>query len=318
MSGNPLQPFLEAGGVVLLDGGLATELESRGAEVRGPLWSAQALVEHPDLVREVHLAYFRAGADVATTASYQASLEGLGRHGLDARAAREALRRSAGLAIEAREAFLRDGLPAGRVRPLVAGSIGPYGAARADGSEYTGHYGLGRQALADYHGPRLEELCRAGVDLLAVETIPSPDEADVLCQLLGAWPAIGAWISFSARDASHVAEGQPVETAAALVAGHAQVLAIGVNCLSPRLVVPLLERMGRVTDKPLVAYPNSGEAWDAVQRCWTGAGGFDAATDGPRWRAAGARLIGGCCRTTPDTIRALRVALVPVPEEAPA
>ncbi|HEX9164729.1 MAG TPA: homocysteine S-methyltransferase [Gemmatimonadales bacterium] len=311
MTANPLQPFLRAAGVVLLDGGLATELERRGADLHGHLWSARLLVDQPDLLRQVHLGYFTAGADVAITASYQASIGGLLQRGVSEPEGRAAIRRSVQMAAEAREQFLEPGLPPGRRPPLVAGSIGPFGAARADGSEYSGHYGVSRQALADFHGPRLEELIRAGADLLAIETIPSPEEAEVVVQLLRAWPAVGAWVSFSCRDAAHVCEGEPIEAAVAPIVGHPQVLAVGVNCTPPEFIEPLLHRLRRVTDKPLVAYPNSGEAWDATRRCWVGAGGFDPAVEGPRWYAAGARLIGGCCRTTPETIRSLRAALAP-------
>ena len=315
MSHDPLQSFLRSAGVVLLDGGLATELERRGADLRGHLWSARILVEQPDLLRQVHLDYFIAGADVAITASYQASIGGLMQQGATEPEARATLRRSVQVAAEAREQFLRLGLPAGRRPPLVAGSIGPYGAARADGSEFSGHYGVSRQALADFHGPRLEELIRAGADLLAIETIPSPEEAEVVVQLLRAWPAVGALVSFSCRDSAHVCEGEPIEAAVAPVVGHPQVLAVGINCTPPQFLEPLLHRLRRVTDKPLVAYPNSGELWDATNRCWLGSGGFDPLVEGPRWYQAGARLIGGCCRTGPDTIRALRSALVPPPAE---
>lgn len=312
MSQDSLQPFLGSAGVVLLDGGLATELERRGADLRGQLWSARLLVDQPELLRQVHLAYFTAGADVAITASYQASIAGLLQQGISEPEARAAIRRSVQMAAEAREQFLEPGLPPGRRPPLVAGSIGPYGAARADGSEYSGHYGVSRHALADFHGPRLEELIRAGADLLAIETIPSPEEAEIVVQLLRAWPAVGAWVSFSCRDGAHVCEGEPIEAAVAPIVGHPQVLAVGVNCTPPEFIEPLLHRLRRVTDKPLVAYPNSGEAWDATRRCWLGTGGFDPSVEGPRWYRAGARLIGGCCRTGPETIRSLRSALIPL------
>jgi homocysteine S-methyltransferase len=222
------------------------------------------------------------------------------------------MRHSVHLAMQAREDFLRGGLPEGRLAPLVAGSVGPYGASRADGSEFSGHYGVSRQALADFHGPRLEELARSGADLLAIETIPSPVEAEVILQLLHAWPALGVWVSFSCRDEGHVSEGLSIEAAAAPLVSHPQVLAVGLNCTAPRFASALLRRLQRVTDKPLVAYPNSGEEWDAGRRCWTGAGHFDPTADGAAWYRAGARLIGGCCRTTPQTIRSLRETLMPL------
>ncbi len=295
---------------MVLDGGLATELERRGADLRDPLWSARVLLDQPGLVRDVHLAYFRAGADVATTASYQASLPGLMARGLDRRAALAVIRSSVTLARDARDAFCSSQAATGRMRPLIAGSVGPYGAALADGSEYRGGYGLSRDQLAEFHLPRLEALLEAGADLLAIETIPSAVEAEVVVGLLDRWPDARAWVSFTCRDEGHTAEGQPVEAAAQAVFGSPSVIAVGVNCVAPPLVLPLLQRLRAVTDRPLVAYPNSGEVWDSAARCWTGsAAGFDAARDVPAWYAAGARLIGGCCRTTPEDVLCIRQAL---------
>jgi homocysteine S-methyltransferase len=309
---NPLAPFLERQGVVILDGGLATELERRGADLRDALWSARLLLDDPGLVREVHRAWFEAGADAVATASYQASLDGLRRRGLGASEAVRLMSRSVELVCEAREQFWAGpARTAGRLYPLVVGSVGPYGAALADGSEYRGNYGVDRDALATFHRPRLEALHAGGVDLVALETFPSPGEVEVVLRLLEHWPELTCWVSFSCRDGSHVAEGQALGEATRAVEGHPQVVAVGANCVRPALADEILRHIGGATDKPLVIYPNRGEAWDAVARCWVGtADQFDPAVDAPRWVSLGARLVGGCCRTTPDLIRALRRALL--------
>jgi homocysteine S-methyltransferase len=306
---------LAAQGFVVLDGGLATELERRGADLRDPLWSARLLIENPDLIRLVHESYFAAGADVAVSASYQASVPGFAARGAPAGEARRLIALSVELAQEARRRFwdAAGGAASRRIRPLVAGSIGPYGAALADGSEYRGNYAVSRQALADFHGPRLEALVGAAPDLLAIETIPSTDEALLLLELLTAWPEMQAWVSFTCRDATRVSEGQPVAEAIAAVAGHRQVAAVGFNCVAPALAGPLLSAAASVTDKPLVIYPNSGERWDAGERRWLpGDEAVDFGESAPGWLEAGGRLIGGCCRTTPDTVRAIRRSLVRV------
>jgi homocysteine S-methyltransferase len=310
----PLTPLLRDGGTVILDGGLATELERRGADLADRLWSARLLADDPGLIAEVHQDYLAAGADVVATASYQASIGGFARRGLSESAARGLIRLSAALARDVRDRFwLSGGIEPGRPRPLVAGSIGPYGAALADGSEYRGRYQIGPAELMAFHLPRLEELVAGGVDVLALETFPSPDEAVIVLGLMRQWPGMTAWVSFSTADDAHVAEGQPVEEAVRAVAGLPGVVAVGVNCLPPSRVDRLLERIGRVTNLPLVAYPNLGETWDAVGRCWVGTGEeFDPARDAGRWHRLGARLLGGCCRTTPGTVRAIRHALSPV------
>ncbi len=298
-------------GFVVLDGGLATELERGGADLHDPLWSAKALLEAPDRIQRVHQAFFAAGADVAISASYQASITGFGERGLGPAEARRLMGSSVALAQRARERFWESSdRMASRAWPLVAGSVGPFGAARADGSEYTGSYGVSRQQLADFHGPRLEALTGAGADLLAIETCPSPTEADVVLELLRSWPDTQVWVAFTCRDERTVSEGQAVTEVIAAVAVHPQVSAVGFNCVPPRLVDGLLEQAGSVTTKPLVVYPNSGERWDVMGRRWlAGDAACDFGESAPRWRARGAQLIGGCCRTTPDTIRRIREAL---------
>jgi homocysteine S-methyltransferase len=275
------------------------------------LWSARLLSEAPERIRAVHAAYYAAGADVAITASYQASFDGFAKAGLDRAAAAELMRRSVGLACEARDAFWSE--PAnrvGRVRPLVAASIGSYGAYLADGSEYRGNYGVPRKVLKTFHRPRLEVLAGdAGVDVLAVETIPSAMEAEVVAELLREYPGVPTWMSFCCRDEARIAEGALLRECVAIAESADSVVAIGVNCTAPRFVSGLLREARDVTRKFLVAYPNLGETWDAVTRAWTGEGSEAEIVEmAQEWFGIGARLIGGCCRTGPGLIAGLRSA----------
>lgn len=305
---NPIAPFLERQGVVILDGALATELERRGADLRDPLWSAKVLLEQPDLIRRVHFDYFAAGADVATTASYQATIPGLLQRGLNCKQAADVLRLSVALAQQARDAYCLTPRPA-RLAPLVAASIGCYGAGLHDGSEYRGDYGLSVQQLIDWHRPRLAVLADSGADLLACETIPCLAEGEALATLLYEFPRICAWLSFSCKDERTLCHGEPFAQAVALANAAPNIVAVGVNCTAPRHIEGLLAAASAVTPKPLVAYPNSGESWDAARHCWQATSAQpDWRACVPRWRAAGARLIGGCCRTTPETIRQIAKA----------
>jgi homocysteine S-methyltransferase len=257
----------------------------------------------------VHRDYFEAGADVATSASYQASFEGFARRGIGTARAAELLRLTVTLAIEARDEYLRTADPP-RARPLIAASVGPYGAALADGSEYRGGYAISDEALADFHRPRLSVLANAGADLLACETVPSLREALVLARMLAEYPQTCAWISFSCRDGQHTSEGQPIEECVQALDAFSQIVSVGVNCTSPAHIVPLLRRMRHRTTKPLIVYPNSGETYDAAQRRWRGSADTSALdAQALAWHAEGARLIGGCCRTTPSDIRAIRSRL---------
>jgi homocysteine S-methyltransferase len=303
---DPIGERLRARAVVILDGALATELERHGANLSDPLWSAKCLLESPELIRKVHLDYFRAGAQVVTTATYQATFEGFARRGIEREDAARLMREAVSLALEARAEFCASSPPAGLTPgPLIAASVGPYGAMLADGSEYRGHYGLSDRALADFHRPRLDVLARSGADVLAFETVPCLQEALVLAGLLAEHPGMTAWLSFSCRDGAHNSEGEDIARCAEALRDHAQLAAIGVNCTAPEHVPELLERMRERAAQPLLAYPNSGQRYDAETKCWLGEAQRAATTHAGQWVAAGARLVGGCCRTTPADIRAL-------------
>lgn len=318
---NPLQPFLDQTGVVILDGALATELERRGADLNDSLWSAKLLLEAPALIRQVHYDYFAAGANVATTASYQATFAGFARRGLNEVQAAALMRLSVQLAVEARDQYwqaVRDNGQevAGKLphspRPLVAASIGPYGAYLADGSEYRGDYDLTIEQLMDFHRPRLQVLAKSGADLLACETIPCLAEGEALVKLLAEFPQMVAWLSFSCCDETHVCHGERFADCVALAEQSEQIVAVGLNCTPPRFAEPLLRQAARVAAKPLVVYPNSGERWDAANHCWLpGTGVTHFAEPARQWYNVGARLIGGCCRTTPADIRVIANVLRP-------
>lgn len=301
-----LKPFLERNGVLILDGGLATELERKGADLNHHLWSAKLLAEKPDLIRQVYRDYLHAGADCIATASYQASEEGLTAAGFSVFQARELMRFSVSLAIEERNIFSRE--HPDRIRPLVSASIGPYGAYLADGSEYTGKYEVEDSVMRDFHASRLRLLADSEVDIIAFETIPSIREARIVLDVLGESTDKPAWISFQCRDETHVAGGTPIKECTELVNTYSQIEAIGINCVPPALVSPLINEITTAgTEKYIAVYPNSGEVYHADTKTWHGTG--DPASCGimaGEWFQKGARLIGGCCRTGPEHIASIR------------
>jgi homocysteine S-methyltransferase len=295
--------------VTILDGGLATELEARGHDLSDRLWSARLLMDDPTAIEDVHLAYYEAGARLATTASYQATIPGFEAAGVDREGALAAMGRSVEVARRARDRFHEGG---GAVEPglLVAGSVGPYGAMLADGSEYRGDYDPGDAALRDFHAPRIEALLAAGADLLAIETIPTMREAAVLVELVASTGA-RAWLSYQFRDGAMTAAGEPIGEAVALAADVRDVVAVGVNCTAPQYVPALLTAARAATTKPLIAYPNDGDTWDARDRRWVAAdpdGRFEPAAVAS-WVGLGAAWLGGCCGTGPAEIAALAAAV---------
>lgn len=283
-----------AEGAVVLDGGLSNQLEAQGCDLSDALWSARLLADDPGQIEAAHAAYVRAGAQVLITSSYQATFEGFARRGVAREEAAGLLARSVELA--------RGAGAAAEGEVWVAASVGPYGAMLADGSEYRGRYGLSVRELERFHRPRIEALAAAGPDVLALETVPDMDEAQAL---LGAVEGCGVpvWLSYSITG-ERTRAGQELAQAFALAAGRDDVIAVGVNCCEPADADAAVELAAAVTGKPVVVYPNSGERWDVAERGWRGRTTYDPARVRD-WLAAGARLVGGCCRVGPREIAEL-------------
>ena len=284
-------------GPVVLDGGLATQLESQGHNLDSALWSARLLRDDPDAIVQAHLAYFTAGAQVATTASYQASLGGFAQAGISQAEAEQLIRRSVRLAEQAR-ASLEDGNDR-----WIAGSVGPYGAALADGSEYRGDYDLSLDELRAWHRPRIALLAEAGVDILALETIPCLAEVEaLLAEVDGSRQP--CWLSITCAG-EHTRAGEPAAEAFSLARDVEEIVAVGVNCIDPADAYTLVQSASESTGKPVVVYPNSGERWDAAARAWIGPATFHAeGCQGlDQWRRTPGRWLLPCgpCRDPGDS-----------------
>jgi homocysteine S-methyltransferase len=294
--------------LLILDGGLATELERRGYDISGALWSAHVLLETPDAIEQLHYDYFAAGADCVITASYQASYEGFGKLGLSKDETTALLLKSVSLAETARDRFAA--LGGDRRKRFVAASVGPYGATLHDGSEYHGNYGLSVAELRAFHEARFGVLSESSADVLACETIPSLDEARALAELLRQHPTTDAWFSFTSPDGVHTAHGEKLVDCARFLDSEDKIIAVGVNCVHPRVVGTAIRELIAGTDRRIVVYPNSGERWNILEHKWTGVPDNETlATLAPSWVETGASIVGGCCRTGPKEIADLAKAL---------
>ena len=291
-------PFL------ILDGALATELERKGADLNDPLWSAKVLLENPSLIEETHLDYLRAGADIICTATYQATLDGFVKQGFSALKAESLFELSVHLAKEARAVYLSENSPV--FSPLVAGSIGSYGAYLADGSEYTGDYVLSKDELKAFHRHRIEILLEQGVDLLIFETFPNFSEVQAINELLVEYSPCPAMFSVSCKTAFQLADGHSLQQAFEAIEQNDQILAYGINCLHPELATAVLKNCHSKIEKNLMVYPNNGDTWDAANKCWINADlGLDITEHWNDWLRNEAKIIGGCCNTTPSYIEKL-------------
>lgn len=307
-----LKQLLDKEQVLILDGPLGTELEELGYDISGKLWSAKYLLEDPNLIKTIHQTYLEAGADLLTSASYQATIPGLIEAGLNQTEAEKIITSTVSLAQDARTAFwqsLTDDQKAQRPHPLVLGDVGPYAAYLANGSEYSGDYGeVDLDTLKEFHRPRIQLLVDAGSDALALETIPNTLEVTALLQLLAEdFPQVDTYLSLTSPDGKHLPDGTSLTAIAEQVNQSPQVLVIGINCSSPLIITEALTALRQGTDKPFIVYPNSGEIYDGQTQTWS------QATDkrltpsdfAKNWQKAGAQLIGGCCRTRPEDIKNL-------------
>lgn len=287
-----------AEGPLVLDGGLATQLEAAGHDLTSGVWSAQVLAEDPEAVRAAHRTFFAAGAQLATTASYQVSSRGFASVGQDTLHISRLLRRSVRVARQAADEVADE--------TWVAASVGPYGATLGDGSEYRGDYGLSVDQLRRWHRFGIQVLADVGPDVLALETVPCLAEAEALLEEVRGLPR-PCWLSLTC-DGDRTRAGEPVAEAFAMAAEVDEVVAVGVNCLDPADTPELVALAHAVSGKPVVVYPNAGERWDPVARRWSGDRTAVASlVDG--WLDAGARLVGGCCRVGPDEIGAVAEAV---------
>lgn len=297
----PLTTLLAENGYLIIDGAMGTELEVRGCKLNDKLWSAKVLVENPELIYQVHLDYLHAGADLLITSSYQASVPGYARGGIDRQQALALIAKSVELAKQARTDYQQE---IKHLKPiLVAGSVGPYATYLADGSEYRGDYQVQHEEILQFHRPRVTALIDAGIDILCFETLPVYSEIKSILMLLTEYPTMTAYMSFSLRDENHLCDGTPLSVVVELMNAKPQIVAIGVNCIALDKVGAALMTLKRLTDKPLLVYPNSGEQYDPITKTWITRSDKQTLVDHiDEWLALGAKLIGGCCRTGPQDI----------------
>lgn len=285
---------------VVIDGGLSNVLEAKGCNLNHKLWTAKLIEENPEVLIQTHLDYIKAGAQIIATASYQASFPGLNEEGYSSDDAEDIMIKSVELAQEAiRRSKSEDDI-------LIAASLGPYGAYLADGSEYRGNYSISKDELIDFHAERLAFFNHSNADLLAFETIPSFEEAEVISDLLKESPK-PAWVSFSCHDDERINDGTPLSAAAAIFSEHPKVFAVGINCTHPKYISSLIDEIkGTVPSKQVLIYPNSGEVYDASTKTWLALSEpLDFANLTKKWVSQGANMVGGCCRIGPEHIAKL-------------
>ncbi len=289
---------------LLIDGGLSNALEGQGLELDHPLWSARLLDSNPEAIVQAHLAYLEAGARCIITSSYQATIPGFLNSGYSQKQAETLILKTVELAERAIGIFLSNHEVPNK--PLIAASIGPYGAYLADGSEYHGKYAISSDDLRSFHLGRMKMLARSNADFFACETIPSYQEAKVLAEILESINK-PAWVSFTCQNEQQLRDGTTIEKCISLFSNHDNVFAIGINCTAPEYISGLIKRITILSaDKKVLVYPNSGELYDAQTKTWcTTSEPASFSQLAQEWISLGADIIGGCCRIGPTHIQSL-------------
>jgi homocysteine S-methyltransferase len=309
-----LTDILEKQKVLILDGALGTQLQKNGYDVNDSLWSAKFLSENTEAIKQVHLEYLEAGADCIITSSYQASFEGFMKKGFSQEEAKKLIELSIEIAKDVRDDFWGNlENKNNRIKPLIAASIGPYGAFLADGSEYTGNYGISKKELTNFHKKRLDIIVNKNPDILACETMPSLEEVKILSELLKEYKELDSWITFSAKDGSVTNANDDIVQCASWLNEQKDITAIGINCTAPQFISSLIEKIKSVCNKPIVVYPNGGSAYNPITKIWekSDTNPSEFAKMSHLWQNQGASLIGGCCETGPKEIKAIREILLP-------
>lgn len=308
MMGGKIQKLLEETGKFVIDGSMSSALEEMGCDLNDSLWTAKVLLQEPELIKEVHKYYFRAGADCGITCTYQATVDGFMRKGLSRKAAEDTIRNAVRLFLEARDEWWNEEEHHDRAYPLCLGSVGPYGACLADGSEYRGNYGISRDELKDFHETQIRLVHEGGADVILCETVPSLEEALIqseICEEKG----LEYWISFNCQDVHRTCEGQEIGACAEALRDRPHLQMIGVNCTMPQYVESLIREMVEKGDRPVAAYPNNGSVYDPVTKTWRAPeawqGFYSYALS---YYRAGAAAVGGCCTTLAPEISAARRA----------
>jgi homocysteine S-methyltransferase len=310
---NIIEKILQKQKVFILDGALGTQIQKNGHDVNDSLWSAKFLNEDTSVIKEVHKQYLEAGADCIITSSYQASIEGFLKKGFSKEKAIELIKLSINIAKEARDEYwevFED--KQSRIKPLVAASIGPYGAYLADGSEYSGDYKISDEELKDFHKRRLEIIVETNPDILACETIPLLKEAKIICDLLKQYPHIASWITFSAKNENYTNAGDDIKECMTYLNKQGHISAVGINCTAPQYIPMLIENIKSVSSKPIVVYPNGGSKYNPITKVWEKGelSPQEYAKLSHLWYTKGAKVIGGCCETTPNEIECIRKTLI--------
>lgn len=309
---NIFEEVLKKQKAIIIDGALGTQIQRNGHNVNDSLWSAKFLAENPQVIKDVHMQYLQAGADIIITSSYQASFEGFLQKGFSKEKAVELLKLSINIALETRDEFWENCKQENRIKPLVAASVGPYGAYLADGSEYSGDYKISDYELKNFHKKRLEVLIQTNPDIYSFETIPSLNEAKILCELIEEFELVNSWLTFSAKNESFTNANDEICEAVKYLDSCKLLGAIGINCTAPQYIPQLIENVKSNTNKPIVIYPNGGSKYNPITKNWEKGeiSPVEYAKMAHLWFTKGATIIGGCCETGPEEIKEIRNILL--------
>ncbi len=284
--------------IKLLDGSLSYPLEKQGYDLNKKLWTGDALINDPNVIKKIHKDYLVAGVDFISTSTYQISYRVLKEMGYNLNEIKDIFKRSVDL--------VQDAIEETKIKRKVkiVGSYGPFGASLSDGSEYTGKYKTSDEIIMSYHIDNMNIIKELDIDIVLYETIPCLREIEILSKVVEEYKK-EVWISFTCNKDLEFRDGTSIMKACKIISSIENISTIGINCFSPLLAEKAIKKLKKNSNKKILIYPNSGEIYNNKDKDWYGEKYFDNSMI-KKWLALSPDIIGGCCRVGFEDIQNMR------------
>ena len=284
--------------IKLLDGSLSYPLEKQGYDLNKKLWTGDALINDPNVIKKIHKDYLVAGVDFISTSTYQISYRVLKEMGYNLNEIKDIFKRSVDL--------VQDAIEETKIKRKVkiVGSYGPFGASLSDGSEYTGKYKTSDEIIMSYHIDNMNIIKELDIDIVLYETIPCLREIEILSKVVEEYKK-EVWISFTCNKDLEFRDGTSIMKACKILSSIENISTIGINCFSPLLAEKAIKKLKKNSNKKILIYPNSGEIYNNKDKDWYGEKYFDNSMI-KKWLALSPDIIGGCCRVGFEDIQNMR------------
>ena len=287
--------------IKLLDGSMSFPMEQLGYNLKNKLWTGKALINNPDLIKDIHKGYIDAGADFISTSTYQISFDRLKNMGYQSEEIKKIFQKSVDI--------VKDAIEESKLKKeiKIVGSFGPYASYDPEASEYIGEYDSTDIEIKKFHLNNIRIIEETDLDIILYETIPCLREIKILSEALS-HSTKEIWISITCNEEMEFRDGSSFKDACEIISKIEKITTMGINCFSPLLVKKAIDLLKKYSNKKILIYPNSGEIYNPKERFWTGNNEFNNSMI-KNWLSLYPDIIGGCCRIGYDDIKKMRVEI---------